>query len=152
MQSTPSYPHLTRRKLKRANCRGRLLARCQRCCRRAWGSLFKALRLQKGETLLVRGGTTSIGLAAAAIAKEAGCTVLSTTRSESRAELLKKSGATHVILDSGSVVDNVLKVAPDGVDKVLELIGTTSLEDSLLCVKVGGAVCMTGMVGNKMVV
>jgi len=27
----------------------------------AWGSLFRALRLQKGETLLVRGGTTSVG-------------------------------------------------------------------------------------------
>ena len=35
----------------------------------AWGSLFKSLQLQKGERLLVRGGTTSVGLAAAAIAK-----------------------------------------------------------------------------------
>ena len=57
----------------------------------AWGSLFKALRLQKGETVLVRGGTTSIGLAAAAIAKDAGCVVLSTTRRQDRAELLKKA-------------------------------------------------------------
>ncbi|MGB6045830.1 MAG: alcohol dehydrogenase catalytic domain-containing protein, partial [Pirellulales bacterium] len=32
----------------------------------AWGSLFKSLRLEKGESLLVRGGTTSVGLAAAA--------------------------------------------------------------------------------------
>ncbi len=115
----------------------------------AWGSLFKALQLRKGETLLVRGGTTSIGLAAAAIAKDAGCIVLSTTRRQDRAELLKKSGATHVVLDSGSIVDEVKKVAPGGVDKVLELIGTTTLEDSLRCIKPGGAACMTGMVGSK---
>ena len=35
----------------------------------AWGSLFKSLRLGNGERLLIRGGTTSVGLAAAAIAK-----------------------------------------------------------------------------------
>jgi NADPH:quinone reductase-like Zn-dependent oxidoreductase len=38
----------------------------------AWGSLFKSLRLQQGERLLIRGGTTSVGLAAAAIAKNHG--------------------------------------------------------------------------------
>ena len=54
----------------------------------AWGSLFRALRLEKGERLLVRGGTTSVGLAAAAIAKRHGATVASTTRSADRRELL----------------------------------------------------------------
>ena len=39
----------------------------------AWGSLFKSLALQKGERLLVRGGTTSVGLAAAAIAAQSRC-------------------------------------------------------------------------------
>ena len=38
---------------------------------------------------------------------------------------------------------------PSGVDKVLELIGTTTLGDSLRCAKQRGIVCMTGMVGNK---
>jgi NADPH:quinone reductase-like Zn-dependent oxidoreductase len=35
------------------------------------------------------------------------------------------------------------------VDKVLELIGTTTLIDSLRCAKQRGIVCMTGIVGNK---
>lgn len=105
----------------------------------AWGSLFKALRLQKGETLLVRGGTTSIGLAAAAIAKDAGCVVVSTTRRADRAELLKKSGATHVVIETGTIAEEVRKVVPEGVDRALELIGTTTLEDTLKCVKPGGS-------------
>ena len=46
----------------------------------AWGSLFTALQLKAGETLLVRGGTTSVGLAATSIARNAGVRVISTTR------------------------------------------------------------------------
>jgi NADPH:quinone reductase-like Zn-dependent oxidoreductase len=115
----------------------------------AWGSLFKSLRLEKGQTLLIRGGTTSIGLAAAAIAKDLGVTVASTTRKENRAELLRSSGAEHVFVDSGEIAKDVRKVFPQGVDKVLELIGVTTAGDSLKCAKEGGAVCMAGIVGGK---
>jgi NADPH:quinone reductase-like Zn-dependent oxidoreductase len=113
----------------------------------AWGSLFKALRLQKGERLLVRGGTSSVGLAAAAIAKNHGAYVASTTRRADRKDLLMSSGADEVFVDSGSIAEQVK--AAGGFDKVLELIGTTTLKDSLKCAKPFGIVCMTGMVGNK---
>jgi NADPH:quinone reductase-like Zn-dependent oxidoreductase len=115
----------------------------------AWGSLFRSLRLTKGETLLVRGGTTSVGLAAAAIAKNHGANVASTTRNPDRASMLRSSGAEQVFVDTGSIAEEVRKTFPQGVDKVLELIGTTTLEDSLRCAKEGGIVCMTGIVGNK---
>ena len=115
----------------------------------AWGSVFKSLRLEKGERLLIRGGTTSVGLAAAAIAKNHKAIVAATTRNPGREQLLRASGVDQVFIDTGSIAQQVKEVCPGGVDKVLELVGTTTLKDSLRCAKQRGIVCMTGIVGNK---
>ena len=63
--------------------------------------------------------------------------------------MLLESGADQVFIDTGSIAEQVREVGPGGVDKVLELIGTTTLKDSLHCARQGGIVCMTGIVGNK---
>ena len=116
----------------------------------AYGSLFYSLQLKQGEKLLIRGGTTSVGLAAAAIAKNHGVEVFSTTRNAPREDLLKKAGASKVIIDPGYIAEEVKKQTDGaGVDKVLELVGTTTLLDSLQCVAPHGIVCVTGMVGNS---
>jgi NADPH:quinone reductase-like Zn-dependent oxidoreductase len=115
----------------------------------AWGSLFKSLRLENRERLLIRGGTTSVGLAAAAIAKAHGAIIAATTRRPDREKLLRGNGVDQVFIDSGSIAEQVREVCPGGVDKVLELVGTTTLLDSLRCAKQHGIACMTGMVGNK---
>lgn len=113
----------------------------------AWGSLFKSLRLEDGERLLIRGGTSSVGLAAAAIANLHGAYVTSTSRRKDREAFLKASGADEVIVDDGNIA---AKIKPGHkFDKVLELIGTTTLKDSLQCVVAGGSVCMAGIVGNQ---
>ncbi len=115
----------------------------------AWGSLFTALRLGAGESLLIRGGTTSVGLAAAAIAKAHGATVSATTRNPASADLLRRSGADEVFIDDGAIAEAVRQARPEGFDTVLELVGTTTMQDSLRCARQPGLVCLTGMVGNK---
>ena len=82
----------------------------------AWGSLFKSLQVKAGNCLLVRGGTTSVGLAAASIAKKHGAYVAATTRSAKREELVKSSGADHVFIDNGAIAEQAK--AAGGFDKV----------------------------------
>ncbi len=114
----------------------------------AWGSLNNSLHLKAGQSLLIRGGTTSVGLAAAVLAKRQGAIVAATTRKADRESMLKDNGADHVLIDTGQIASDIRKIFPDGVDKVLELVGTTTLLDSLRSVARFGSVCMTGMVGN----
>lgn len=114
----------------------------------AYGSLTTALRVQAGETLLIRGGTSSVGLAAAAIARNMGVRVISTTRRAERRQLLLDQGAAEVVIDDGSIA-KVVKGRYGRVDRVLELVGATTLLDSLQCTKQGGICCMTGSVGDS---
>jgi len=117
----------------------------------AYGSLTTGLDLQAGQTLLIRGGTSSTGLAAAAIAKQLGATVLATTRSAARAEELESRGLVP-ILDDGDVETQVRARYPDGVDAALELVGTPTLPDTLRATRVHGTVCFTGMLSNEWIV
>jgi NADPH2:quinone reductase len=114
----------------------------------AYASLFDSLRLIKGETLLIRGGTSSVGLAALQLAKSIGATVISTTRNRNKVEYLKQYGADFVLIDDESLAQQLFSIAPNGVNKVLELIGTVTLRHSLTLVAENGILCMTGILGN----
>ncbi|MDO5849040.1 MAG: zinc-binding alcohol dehydrogenase family protein [Methanobrevibacter sp.] len=109
----------------------------------AYASLFNALQLKSGETLLIRGGTSSVGIASIQLAKALGVYTIATTRNKSKVELLKQLGADEVIIDEG-----ILNCSKK-VDKIQELIGTKTLKDSLKNVKQGRIVCMTGILGGE---
>jgi NADPH2:quinone reductase len=114
-----------------------------------YGSLYLALKIAHGEKLLVRGGTSSIGMLATQLAKNSGLTVIATTRSAVKEDILRKNGADEVLIDDGKLADAIHAKFPEGVDKVLELVGIPTLRDSLQCVKPGGTVCMTGMLSEQ---
>jgi len=114
----------------------------------AYGSLVEGLDLQRGESILVRGATSSVGLTALQLARYLGAgRVAGSTRSEARTQTLKDSGATDVFIDDGNLADRV----PAQFDKVLELVGATTLKDSAKCLRPKGTVCMTGIQGGKWV-
>ena len=110
-----------------------------------YGSLHLALNIHRGETLLIRGGTSSIGMLSTQIAKNMGVTVIATTRDPGKEKMLMANGASAVLIDDGALVGKL----QNRVDKVLELVGTGTLKDSLRCVKPGGSVCMSGMLAEQ---
>ena len=118
----------------------------------AYGSLTTGLDLSAGQWLLVRGGTSSVGLAATTVAKDVGARVIATTRQPGRLQALLEHGADHAVVDDGQIAAEVRALAPDGVDAALELVGTTTLSDTLRATRVHGTVCFTGMVSNEWVV
>ena len=113
------------------------------------GSLNQALEISSGESFLIRGGTSSIGMLACQLAKTKGLTVISTTRNPDKKQALLDNGADHVLIDNGNLREQVRAIFPNGVNKVLELIGTQTLKDSLKCIATKGTVCMTGILGNE---
>jgi NADPH2:quinone reductase len=115
----------------------------------AAGSLRVGLQAVQGESLLIRGGTSSIGLALATLGKLKGMKVFSTTRNPRSRTVLENAGADHVIIDDGQVAAKVRDIAPNGVDGAVELVGVNVMRDTLRSVRTGGTVCFTGMLSDE---
>jgi len=115
----------------------------------AYGSLFNSLQLSAEDILLIRGGTSATGLAAIQLAKSIGATVLASTRKENKRDLLIARGADNVLIDDGTLKNQLLSLYPQGVNKVLELIGPATLLESASLLCHHGIVCVTGILGKK---
>jgi NADPH:quinone reductase-like Zn-dependent oxidoreductase len=113
------------------------------------GSLTIGLDAQPGQSILIRGGTSSVGMATAVLAKQREMTVLSTTRNPGKAAALIDIGVDHPLIDDGDLARQVRAIVPGGVDTALELVGTPTLPDTLRATRVHGVVCFTGMLSNK---
>jgi len=115
----------------------------------AYGSLFDSLQLNPNDVLLVRGGTSSAGLAAIQLAKSIRAKVLATTRKEEKRQLLKNIGADDVLIEDGTIGTQLKALYPQGFTKILELIGAETLLESMSLLRKHGIVCVTGILGKK---
>ncbi|WP_414640124.1 zinc-binding dehydrogenase [Amycolatopsis sp.] len=108
-----------------------------------------ALGIGPGSTgrLLIRGGTSSVGLAAAAIATGHGLDVATTTRRPAKAAAL----TGHVLIDDGGPLTGLTQLWPDGPDWVLDLVGARTAVESLRLVRRGGTVCVAGSLSGWIV-
>jgi NADPH:quinone reductase-like Zn-dependent oxidoreductase len=115
----------------------------------AFGSLSVGLEARAGQTVLIRGGSSSVGLAIAVLAKLRGLRVLATTRREAARGLLESVGVDEVLIDDGSVAERVRALVPGGVDGAVELVGVDVMRDTIRAVRPGGTVCFTGMLSDN---
>lgn len=115
----------------------------------AYGSLFDGLQLRPDDVLLIRGGTSSAGLAAIQLAKSIGAKVLASTRKEEKRQLLLNTGADNVLIEDGTLGSQLKAIYPQGVTKILELIGALTLKESMNLLNKHGIVCVTGLLGKK---
>ncbi|WP_266168766.1 zinc-binding dehydrogenase [Dyella subtropica] len=113
----------------------------------AWTCLHRNLDIQPGQRLVVRGGTSALGQAAIDIAAQSGAEVMATTRQPDRAPLLRALGAAHVIT-AGSELVHAAGWPGGPVDAVLDLLGNSTVLDSLRTTRRGGRVCLAGFLGG----
>lgn len=114
----------------------------------AWTALFSNLELKSGQTVLVRGATSALGQAAVNIAAHAGARVVATTRNSERLSTLKALKADRTLIDAPDLSRQVRELFPNGVDAVLDLVGNTTIRDSLAMVRRNGRVCEAGFLGG----
>ena len=102
--------------------------------------------------LLIRGGTSSVGMAAASIASGHGVEISATTRRPDKVDALTAAGVDHAVLDTGgSLRASVQSIWPDGPDHVLDLVGASTAVDSLQLVRRGGTVCVAGSLSGWLI-
>jgi NADPH2:quinone reductase len=113
----------------------------------AWTCLNANLSLKAGQYLVIRGGTSALGLAAINLAVRAGASVIATSRKPERAAMIEALGAAFA-LETSDFGQRLLVDRPAGVDAVLELVGASTLLDSVAMTRRGGHVCVAGFLGG----
>ncbi|KAI1366342.1 GroES-like protein [Xylaria arbuscula] len=113
----------------------------------AWSCLFTILDVKKGEKLLIRGATSTLGQAALHLAVDAGAVVTATTRREERFAWLRDIRAAEAVREESGLFSseggNSRKF-----DKVLNLIGNRVLLESIALTRAGGRMLQAGWLGG----
>ena len=111
----------------------------------AYGSM-KNLRITEGSRILVRGGTSGVGIAFARLVKSGfrDVQVTGTTRNLRKAQALLEEGFDQVVEDRNQVLQTGEKY-----DRIFDLIGPAALRDTFAHTAEGGIICVTGLLGGK---
>ena len=113
----------------------------------AWSTVFGILDVKRGQTLLVRGATSTIGQAACHLAVNAGAIVTATTRRRERFPQVEAMGVHTVKLESPDLIPEIT-AAGSNYDAVLNLVGNSVLLDTMTVVRRGGRLCQAGWLGG----
>lgn len=112
----------------------------------AWTCLFRNLNLQAGQTLVIRGATSSFGQAAVKLAVAANAHIIATARSPERFGMLEDLGASRVEVERTDLAAQISEAKQ--IDAVLDLVGNSTILDSLDMLRRGGTACLAGWLGG----
>ncbi|HWE47436.1 MAG TPA: NAD(P)H-quinone oxidoreductase, partial [Caulobacteraceae bacterium] len=100
-------------------------------------NVFERGRLQAGETLLLHGATSGIGVTAIQMAKAAGARVIATSRGEAKTEHARRLGADLAFDSNATDWVQAVKDA-GGADVVLDMVGGDFIAKNLACLNLEG--------------
>lgn len=112
----------------------------------AWTCLFRNLGLSADQTVLVRGATSSFGQAAVKLAVDCGARVIATTRNPDRFDMLTALGAVRAEIETPNLAAHLAEAKQ--IDSVLDLVGNSTILDSLDLLARGGRACLAGWLGG----
>src|SRR6185437_10780675 len=102
--------------------------------------------VSSGQTLVIRGATSSLGQAALNMAVNAGAKVIATTRSADRFGMLQELGAARGEVEGPDLSKRIAEAGR--IDAVLDLVGNSTILDSLAMLRRGGRACLAGWLGG----
>lgn len=112
----------------------------------AWTCLFRNLDLAHGQTIVIRGATSSFGQAAVKMAVAAGARVIATARSAERFGMLERLGVERVEREQPDLAGSIAESKQ--IDAVIDLVGNSTILDSLDMLRRGGTACLAGWLGG----
>jgi NADPH2:quinone reductase len=115
-----------------------------------WSNVFDRARLKAGETLLIQGGTSGIGVTAIQMAKAAGATVIATAGSDAKCAACLQLGADHAInYRSHDFADEVKRISGGrGVDVILDMVAGAYVARELKCLAEDGRLVFIAVQGG----
>lgn len=115
-----------------------------------WSNVFDRGRLQSGETLLVQGGSSGIGVAAIQLAKAQGARVIVTAGSDSKCSACVALGADHAInYRTQDFQTEVLRLTDGrGADVVLDMVAGNYVAKEIGCLAEDGRLVIIAVQGG----
>jgi putative PIG3 family NAD(P)H quinone oxidoreductase len=112
-----------------------------------WANVFDIGRLKPGESCLIHGATSGIGVAAVQMAKAAGARVIATGRGADKAQKARSLGA-DVAIDSSAQDWEAAVQAEGGADVILDMVGGAYAAKNIAVLKPGGRLVMIATLGG----
>jgi NADPH2:quinone reductase len=115
-----------------------------------WQNVFEIAKLRPGETLLVQGGSSGIGVTAIALAKAWGCRVIATAGSDEKCDACLRLGADHAVnYRTQDFVAEVRKLTGErGADVILDMVAGEYIGRELQCVAEDGRIAVIAVQGG----